>query len=135
MACVRKQRGGPCHRLYTSRTQTSNSRLAMSPPILYLVTTKSSAMVCSCCSSSDIVAPASEASLWLYDERTAEITHATTRRLADRPAPPTASTHSVATPTTQPRHMCRHVRWRQNQPNRGFWMSSKKGHSSFTSNK
>ncbi len=57
MACVRKQRGGPCHRLYTSSTQTSNSRLAMSPPILYLVTTKSSAMVWSCCSSSDIVAP------------------------------------------------------------------------------
>lgn len=39
-----------------SRTKSSDHlRLAMSPPILYLVTTKSSAMVCSCCSSSDIL--------------------------------------------------------------------------------
>lgn len=33
----------------------------MSPPILYLVTTKSSAMVCSCCSSSDIFTAALQA--------------------------------------------------------------------------
>lgn len=34
------------------RPPRPHSRLAMSPPILYLVTTRSSAIVCSCCSSS-----------------------------------------------------------------------------------
>lgn len=36
----------------TPRPPRPHSRLAMSPPILYLVTTRSSAIVCSCCSSS-----------------------------------------------------------------------------------
>lgn len=40
------------------RPPRPHSRLAMSPPILYLVTTRSSAIVCSCCSSSpDIFRP------------------------------------------------------------------------------
>jgi len=104
---------------------TSNSRLAMSPPILYLVTTKSSAMVCSCCSSSDIIVPALKTSLCQYVvERTAEISHATT--VARRPSGSAhglhaqrshahyAATTEVSSYTMAPK------------ANRGFWIFSKK---------
>lgn len=52
----RSAAAGPSHTQPHHQPPLNNLRLAISPPILYLVTTKSSAMVCSCCSSSDIFA-------------------------------------------------------------------------------